>query len=199
MGRLIAVLGNTGVGKTTLVHALADRYPINVGLEEHDQRPFQHEFFKHHQLAFSNQVDYLLSRAEQESRLRRCKGIGMMDGGLEMDFHVFTRLFYIRKYLSLEEYHLCQRLYEFFRTQLPAPDLIIHLFASPGIIQKRLGFRTRMNIAERNDIALIDQLLYEYVSTLTPDKLFTLDVSENDPGYKCLLPLIDKALQPFLS
>lgn len=199
MGRLISILGNTGVGKTTLVHALAGRFPINVGLEEHDQRPFQHQFYKHHQFAFANQVDYLLFRADQESRLRRCEGLGMMDGGLEMDFHVFTRLFYIRKYLSLGEYHLCQRLFKFIRTQLPAPDLIIHLSASPAVIQERLGSRTRMNIAQKNDIALIDQLLYEYVSTLRPGKLVTLDVSENDPGFKRLLPLVEKTLQSFLT
>ena len=41
MGKLIAVIGPSGVGKTTLVRSLAQKGNFLTALEGHDERPFQ--------------------------------------------------------------------------------------------------------------------------------------------------------------
>jgi deoxyadenosine/deoxycytidine kinase len=193
MGKLVVVVGSTGVGKTALVRALSKQGPFVVGLEEHERRPFQLNFKMDAHYALANQLDYLLLRAEQERLLRKSSQTGLMDGGLEMDFYGFTRLFHARTRLTDAEFDLCKRFYELIRTYQPPPELVIHLTARPEIIAQRLAIRKRINIAASEDIPLLDSFLGEWLSTLHPDHLLRMDVSENDFGYRRLLPsLLDK-------
>jgi len=93
MNKLIAVVGASGVGKTALVQALSSVYPFATAYEQHAERPFQALFKNDSHYALANQIDYFLLRAEQEKLLRRASArIGLIDGGLDLDFHGFTRL-----------------------------------------------------------------------------------------------------------
>ena len=129
MSKLIAIVGTTGVGKTSLARALASAANLELRLEQHAERPFQILFKTDKRYGLANQIDYLLLRAEQERELRTSGHTGLVDGGLDQDFHGFTRLFHARGYLSAAEFDLCRRFYTFARATLPLPDLIIHLRA----------------------------------------------------------------------
>jgi len=197
MGKLICVVGGTGVGKTTLVHALCNKGPFVPGLEEHTNRPFQRVFKTNHQYAFANQLDYMLLRAEQECYLRQSPETGLMDGGLEMDFFGFTHLFHARAWLTDHEFDLCRRFYKFVRTHQPPPEMVIHLTASPTVIAHRLATRRRINIVTAEDILPLDSFLCQWLCTLSPDHILHLDVSDNDNGYLRLLPSLLEKLLPF--
>ena len=113
MGKLAVVVGNTGVGKTTLVEALCRQSDFVCATEDHEGRPFQELFTQDHQkYALANQLDYLLRRANQEKDIRQGEYPGIQDGGLDQDFHVFTRLFYQKGYLTESEFGICQRQYQ---------------------------------------------------------------------------------------
>ncbi|MEI7848848.1 MAG: deoxynucleoside kinase [Chloroflexota bacterium] len=183
MGKIIVFTGNTGVGKTTLVHELSKLGIFSAGIEQHTERPFQLLFKQYHAYALANQIDYLLFRAEQESALRQSHQIGVIDGGLDQDFHAFTKLFYSRGMLSDQEFDLCQRLYIFLRSQLSEPDLIVHLTAPFDVIQKRLSTRDRINIADKNDLGLLDSYLEEWIFTLPKNKVIRLEVSDVSSSY----------------
>ena len=199
MRRLIVVVGSTGVGKTALVRALCNQGSFVSGLEEHNDRPFQRVFKTDIRYALANQLDYLLLRAEQERFLRRSPQTGLMDGGLEMDFFGFTRLFHARSWLTDAEFDLCRRFYEFVRIHQPPPDLVIYLTARPDIISRRMTSRRRINIAESEDIPMLDSFLNDWLSTIEPSNLLRLDVSETDFGYRRLLPSLLNTLRPFLT
>ena len=64
------------------------------------ERPFQALFKQDARYALANQLDYLLFRAEQEKELSASHKIGLVDGGLDLDFHGFTRLFHARGLLE---------------------------------------------------------------------------------------------------
>jgi len=190
MGKLIAVVGASGAGKTSLVHALTNTGNFAVAYEQHAERPFQTLFKGDPLYALANQLDYLLYRTEQEKELRASAKIGLVDGGLDLDFHGFTRLFHARGLLSDPEFDLCRRFYELTRQFLSLPDLIIHLIASEEIIRQRLAWRERINIASVEDTALFNSFLDEWLGTISPSKLLRLDVSEESPGYEKSLQVI---------
>ncbi len=126
MAKIIEILGNSGSGKTTLVAELLKTGLFSTGIEEHEIRPFhQASVETNSAVALANQVDFLLYRAEQEKKLREGSKTGLLDGGLEQDFFLFTRLFREKGYLDEPSYQVCQRLYRFFRESLGAPNLIL--------------------------------------------------------------------------
>ena len=190
MGKLISIVGASGTGKTTLVRALERSYPFQTAYEEHSERPFQALFKRDKHDALANQIDYLLLRAEQERELRLSSKIALMDGGLDLDYHGFTRLFLARGFLSDAELDLCRRLYSWTRNLLPLPDLIIHLTASRQIIEARLNQRERINIATEEDIELLNSFLEEWLETIPPSQILHLDVSTEGPAYSQSIPLI---------
>jgi len=199
MGKLITIVGASGVGKTTLVTALTGTGKFAAAFEQHAERPFQSLFKQDARYALANQIDYLLFRAEQERQLRASPLPGLIDGGLDLDFHGFTRLFRARGLLSDAEYNLCARFYTLTRQLLPPPELIVHLTASSAAIVERLAARDRINIASVEDTALFNSFLKEWLEAIPPARILELDVSSETLEYRqsvnTILHRLDRQLE----
>ena len=185
MNKLIEVVGASGTGKTALVHALAKTGRFVSAYEEHAERPFQALFKRDARYALANQIDYLLLRAEQETQLRASTSAqtGIMDGGLDLDFHGFTRLFHHRGLLTDSEFALCQRFYTFLREGSPLPELIVRLYADKDTVTNRLSTRERVNIASVEDTALFNSFLNEWLADVPTHHVLELDVSNEGLDY----------------
>ncbi len=183
MARLITIIGASGVGKTTLAQALARTGHFATALEQHTTRPFQLLFSEDKRYALHNQIDYFLLRAEQEKELRTGTQTGLMDGGLDLDFHGFTRLFLSRGLLTEPEYDLCRHLYNFVRATLPPPELIVRLVADEGTVAGRMSGRKRVNIARAEDTALFNTFVEEWLRSVPSARVLTLDVTHETPEY----------------
>ena len=188
MGKLIAVIGNTAAGKTTLVKALAAAAPFVTGLEQHAERPFQQALADdlkaggayRYRYALANQIDYLLLRAEQEQTIRRQPGIGLVDGGLDEDFYVFSRHFHALGYLSAAEQMLCERFYRYVRTVQPPPDLFIYLTAPLEVLCARFMRRHRtVEIAAADQLAELQQQVDDWVAAIDAAQLLVLDAAHD--------------------
>ena len=202
MSKLIAIVGASGVGKTALVSALANARvgwsggeAFETAYEQHTERPFQSLFKSDARYALANQIDYFLLRAEQEKRLRAAPRLGLIDGGLDLDFYGFTRLFHKRGLLTDPEFDLCRRVYEFIRQSLPRPELIIRLGADESTVANRLSMRERINIANAEDIALFDLFLDQWLTSIPSDQKLELDVSQETLGYETSISLILDRMQ----
>ncbi len=184
MSKLISVVGASGVGKTALVQALAKTDIFQTAYEQHAERPFQALFKQDKRFALANQMDYLLLRAEQEKELRAGALFGLTDGGLDLDFHGFTRLFLSRNLLSQPEFDLCRRLYTHIRKTLPQPELIVRLNADVETVNSRMVSRQRINIASAEDTALFNSLVDEWLRNVPSKQKLELDVSNETLDYQ---------------
>jgi deoxyadenosine/deoxycytidine kinase len=186
MGKLVTIIGNAGSGKTTLTRVICERAGYIPFLEQHAERPFQAAFQNDlRSLSFPNQVDYLLYRAEQEWTIRAGKGIGVQDGGLDQDYHIFTRLFRQNNYLSESEFGLCKRLFGLLRKSLPLPDCIIKLNVPIDILIERRKIRDRkIDIAGNSDLPRIELLFQDWFSTARPPcPILEIDPVEDDLNF----------------
>ncbi len=195
MGKLIAVVGNSGCGKTTLVRELAHTGEFFVGLESHIERPYQALFARDlRAYALPNQVDYLLYRAEQEQDIRSQPLPGLIDGGLDFDYELFTRYFTQRGYLDAAGFSLCTRLYDTLRSLLPPPELLIYLQAPPEVAAERMRKRSRgLEIARTDDLQALQALLESWLAE-TSLPVVRVDATINDPGYAGILPELRQAI-----
>jgi deoxyadenosine/deoxycytidine kinase len=180
MGFLVSIIGNSGVGKTTLVENLASQADFFTVKEDLDVRPFQTAFARDlNRFALANQIDFLLFRAEQEGHLRSIAGIGVQDGGLDLDYHLFTRLFHHKGYLSDEEFELCGRLYTQVRSALPGPDLYVCLEAPIEVVSQRYKARNRsQEIARNEDLEKLQSFLEEWLADIEPDRVLKIDTAD---------------------
>jgi len=133
--RYIAVEGPIRVGKSTLARILAERLNAQQVMESEDN-PFLGAFYKGEPGAgFQAQFAFLIRRFEQLRGLdlgARAQKTVVTDFVFEKD-KVFACL-----NLNDQELETYNRYYNYFREQLPTPDLVIYLQATPEVLKKRL-------------------------------------------------------------
>ncbi|HWS23971.1 MAG TPA: deoxynucleoside kinase [Anaerolineales bacterium] len=183
MTKLISIVGNVGVGKTTAAKELAAAFGMAYFGESHDDRPFQHAAKIDPRFLFHNQVNFYLERAKQEEIARIGPQPAVFDGGLDIDFHIFTKLFFHKKMINQTEFNQLSDLYQFFRRHLPFPDRIIYLTAQQDRIRQRYMARDRINLADSADIPLIQNLLDEYINTIQTNKVLFYSTNDEDKSY----------------
>lgn len=197
MGKLITITGVSGTGKTTFTQKLGDITGIPVYLEQHAQRPFHDEAVSDpEKFMLHNQMDFLLYRVEQEREIRKSGNAGIVDGGLETDYFVFTHLFHQRGLLSDASFALCTRFYHLTRSLTPSPDLIVYLKAPLDVISERFLQRQRlMEVSRLDDLAAQKVLIETWLSTENKSRIITIDADEDNVDYS---QSIDKML-PIIS
>ncbi|HLJ29919.1 MAG TPA: deoxynucleoside kinase [Candidatus Angelobacter sp.] len=133
--RYIAVEGPIRVGKSTLANIVADRLNAQRVIEP-ENNPFLRAFYEGERGAgFQAQFAFLIRRFEQLQRLE----VGPKSQKAVVADYIFEKdkiFAYIN--LSDTELEIYNRYYQYFREQLPVPDLVIYLQASPEVLKKRL-------------------------------------------------------------
>jgi deoxyguanosine kinase len=131
--RYIALEGPIRVGKSTLSGIVAERLHAQR-VTEPENNPFLSSFYDGEPgAAFQAQFAFLMGRYEQLRAIERNpRKTVVCDYIFEKD-----KLFACIN-LTDTELALYNRYYNYFREQLPTPDLVIYLQASPDVLKKRL-------------------------------------------------------------
>lgn len=153
--RYIVVEGPIGVGKTTLVERLAARFNARTVLEIFEENPFLANFYQDQQrYAFQTEMFFLLSRYRQQEEFSQTD----LFSQLHISDYLFVKCrLFASLTLSDHELALYDRMYNILTTQIPQPDLVLHLHAPLDTLLGRISHRGRP-YEQRMDPDYLDRL-----------------------------------------
>ncbi len=144
MKKFIAVAGNIGVGKSTLVSMLSARLDWEPFYEPVTENPYLADFYRDmNSWSFHSQVFFLSHRLRAHKNLLSFPGSVIQDRSVYEDAEIFAQNLYLGGHISERDYQTYRSLYQTLCEFLPPPDLLIYLRASVPTLQARIEARGR--------------------------------------------------------
>lgn len=144
MGNYIAVAGNMGVGKSTLVQFMSEQFGGRPFYEP--ENPYLGRFFKDmKRWSFHSQVYYLTHKFRLHREIDKMQGTVFLDRSIYEDAEIFARGLYLQKKMTKEEFKLYWDLYESMIECINPPTLLIYLTCSMKTLQERIAKRGRVS------------------------------------------------------
>ena len=188
MGLHIAVAGNIGAGKTTLVTKLARHYNWEPHFEAVDENPYLSDFYKDmHKWSFPVQIYFLHSRFNQVRAIRDAGHAIIQDRTIYEDAYIFARNLNDSGFLTQRDFENYFSLFHSMTSVISAPDLLIYLRASVPRLIEQIAKRGR-DYESSISIKYLEDLNRHYESWISDYKggnLLIVDVNNldfvNDP------------------
>jgi len=159
MKKFIAVAGNIGVGKSTLVNMLCAEMGWDPFYEPVAENPYLADFYADMRAwAFHSQVFFLTHRLRSHFQLAQHTTSVIQDRSVYEDAEIFAENLHQQGHMKARDYQTYRELYETATQFLPPPDLVIYLRASVDTLLERIALRGR-----------------DYEQTIEPDYLRSLN------------------------
>ena len=144
MKKFIAVAGNIGVGKSTLVSLLCKRLEWEPFYEPVTENPYLADFYQDMRAwAFHSQIFFLTHRLRAHRQLSQHPTSAIQDRTVYEDAEVFARNLYRQGMMMERDYQAYRELYLVLTEFLPPPDLVVYLRASVPTLVNRITHRGR--------------------------------------------------------
>ncbi len=144
MKKFVAVAGNIGVGKSTLVQLLSNRLGWQPFFEPVGENPYLADFYHDMRAwSFQSQIFFLARRLRAHRQLLDHPTSAIQDRSVYEDAEVFAQNLYLQGHLSERDYQTYRDLYQVLSEFLPPPDLVVYLRASADTLRRRIALRGR--------------------------------------------------------
>lgn len=155
MKKFVAIAGNIGVGKSTLVQMICSQTGWEPFYEPVHENPYLADFYASMDAwAFHSQVFFLTHRLRSHFQLSHHPNSVVQDRSVYEDAEIFAHNLYLQGHIQDRDYRTYRDLYETMLRFLPPPDLVIYLRASASTLLNRIASRGR-----------------DYEKTITPEYL----------------------------
>ncbi len=215
----IGIVGNIGVGKSTLVRAcMSPQFSsilLNV-LPKNDDNQYNENYSQVHgfletfntekldqfykdplKVAFTLQCDFLQKRVDRESKIQDSHGIIIEDRTLGEDYHIFGKAQHIQMNMTTEEFTQYEEEYVKVQQKIPQPDILVYLRAHKTTLQKRIKERGRDSEKHINSsyLSLLNILYEEYVKNHAQSPVIIIDTEKYKDVDRFLTKTIQKIAQ----
>ena len=144
MKKFIAVAGNIGVGKSSMVEFLSQQYGFEPIYEPFMNNPYLDDFYKDmNAWGFHSQLYFLTHKFKLHMALNTRASTVVQDRTIYEDAEIFCTNLYKARHIKKRDYETYMELYETMKDALQPPDLMIYLRCSVGAIRKRIRQRGR--------------------------------------------------------
>lgn len=142
--KYIAVAGNMGSGKSSLVDFLCKHFGLKPFFEPNDVNPFLEKFYKDmKRWAFHSQMHFLTHKFRIHRALDNCPETVVQDRSIYEDAEIFAYNLHKQGHIAPEEYRTYRDLYEVMVEAINPPDLLIYLHCPMRALKKRIAGRGR--------------------------------------------------------
>ena len=177
----IAIEGNIGAGKTTLARMIAQQFEGKLILEQFEDNPFLAKFYKNQErYAFPLELSFLAERYQQLKT--ELPSQELFSKFTISDYFLNKSVIFARKTLNEDEYQLFFRLFNIMNTNLPKPDLLVHLYVKTERLQNNIKKRGRDYEQQIPDEYLdnIQESYFDYLRQQKNLKVLLLDINHLD-------------------
>ena len=144
MKKFVAVAGNIGVGKSTLVEMLCTKLDWEPFYEPVAENPYLADFYSDMPAwSFHSQIFFLSHRLRSHDELAKHPTSVIQDRSVYEDAEVFAQNLFRQGHIQKRDYQTYCELYETVIGFLPPPDLVIYLRASAETLLRRIESRGR--------------------------------------------------------
>jgi deoxyadenosine/deoxycytidine kinase len=144
MNRSIAIAGNMGAGKSTLVEFLARTYGVVPFYEPNDENPYLADFYRDMKgWAFQSQLYFLANKFRLHQEFDRQPGVVALDRTIFEDAEIFATALHQMRKISKRDWQTYQSFYHAILDAIRPPDLMIYLRCSMRTLRQRIRLRGR--------------------------------------------------------
>lgn len=145
MSKLIAVAGNIGAGKSSLVEFLERRNGMRAVYEPYTTNPYLDDFYADMKgFGFQSQLYFLTHKFRLHLSLGQTHaGSVVLDRTIYEDAEIFAKNLFHEGMISARDFGLYTELYDSMKLALRPPDLLIYLRCSVKAIRRRIRQRGR--------------------------------------------------------
>jgi len=180
MSQTIAIAGNIGTGKSSLVEFLTRTYDIQPFYEPNDENPYLPDFYQDmKRWAFHSQLYFLSNKFRMHQQLDRSGGVVVLDRTIYEDAEIFaTALQNMHKFTG-RDWDTYWNFYQVILDAIRPPDLMIYLRCSMRTLRKRIQLRGR-DMEQAIPLAYLKRLQQLYEDWLESYRLSEILVLETD-------------------
>lgn len=179
----IAVAGNIGAGKTTLVTKLSSQFGWNPHFESVEDNPYLEDFYGDmKKWSFPLQIHFLHSRFNQVVDIKKKNATTIQDRTIYEDAFIFAKNLHQSGFMEPRDFNNYFSLFQSMSQQVTPPDLLIYLRASVPKLIEHIAKRGReyesgISIKYLEDL---NQHYEEWIEGYKLGKLLIINVNQFD-------------------
>ncbi|MBL4660224.1 MAG: deoxynucleoside kinase [Alcanivoracaceae bacterium] len=184
--KTIAIAGNIGAGKTSLVEFLTQTYNITPFYEPNDKNPYLEDFYKDmKRWSFHSQLYFLSNKFRIHQKVDLTPGVVVQDRTIFEDVEIFATALHQMKKISDRDWNTYQDFYQSIIASIKPPDLMIYLKCSIRTIRKRIKIRGRQMEQDipLSYLKLLDKLYNNWIENYTLSKVMIIESDKLDYVY----------------
>jgi deoxyadenosine/deoxycytidine kinase len=181
----IAVAGNIGCGKSTLVDFICRTYGISPFFEPNAQNPYLADFYGDmKQWAFHSQLYFITYKfgIHMELDAKRSSETVVQDRTIYEDAEIFAANLKRRGLINARDWAIYKDLYRLILQAIHPPDLMIYLRASIRTMRKRIRLRGRPEEQEMpiGYLRSLDRLYEKWRASYNRSPMIVIDTDRLD-------------------
>jgi deoxyadenosine/deoxycytidine kinase len=181
--KFIAIAGNIGTGKSSLLEFLTSTYDVTPFYEPNDANPYLPDFYRDmKRWAFQSQLFFLSNKFRIHQQADRVPGVVVQDRTLFEDAEIFATALHQMRKIDKRDWQTYWNFYQTILEAIQPPDLMIYLKCPMRTLRRRIRLRGRKMEQEipLSYLKRLDRLYEEWIANYRLSDVLVLETDKLD-------------------